>query len=497
MANGVRSQVPSLPRRGTGKTYSQMVNEQIALIQQQRAANFEQRIAQEQKNREFRTEQLQNIYDFDVSGLAGGDAKALGEIQKELSNSLNPGSELSYSDPQQLIADAALIKSAYNEMKRWGQTGATGRRSYQDGILQPDNEDGTVNVGNEESLNLKNEVWDKGAFKEGSIRLVGPPGDRRIVGIPLDIDGKPLEIDGKKDQEINFFEHPLRNRADQFWRMEIGPGDFMDVRSEYASNKAVDQSNVKSVATNRWNNNPRSVQNKYRIDKARRNDLKLSDLYNDDQVTFIEGYTDEDLLAEYINEAVEGVGLRRSPEEEEKVDATARQKNQALAYRALFDSIKPLQETITVAPSMVGGDGFSELRDGVFFLADEIDGELDITPFLPDSLTKTVIKNPEDYQGAPPTILVDTEVSRVPSAITATADGLLVLSGLGNVNDQSIGEVTIDPNTPDGRKAVASLSGLFRDAYGVSFNEFLRSLNMNFEVPETVVSGGDPLNLGL
>jgi hypothetical protein len=62
-----------------------MVNEQIALIQQQRAANFEQRIAQEQKNREFRTEQLQNIYDFDVSGLAVGDAKALGEIQKELS----------------------------------------------------------------------------------------------------------------------------------------------------------------------------------------------------------------------------------------------------------------------------------------------------------------------------------------------------------------------------------------------------------------------------
>ena len=497
MANGPSSQVPSLPQRGGGKTYSQMVNEQLGLIQQQRAANFEQRIAQEQKNREFRTEQLQNIYDFDVSGLAVGDAKALGEIQKELSNSLNPGSELSYSDPQQLIADSALIKSAYNEMKRWGQTGATGRRSYQDGILQPDNEDGTVNVGNEESLKVKNEVWDKGAFKEGSIRLVGPPGDRRIVGIPLDIDGKPLEIDGKKDQEINFFEHPLRNRADQFWRMEIGPGDFMDVRSEYASNRAVDQSNVESVATNRWNNNPRSVQNKYRIDKARRNDLKLSDLYNDDKETFREGYTDEDLIAEYINEAVEGVGLRRSPEEEEKMSATARQKNQALAYRALFDSIKPLQETITVAPSMVGGDGFSELRESISFLANEIDGTIDITPFLPESLTKTVIDNPkyEDGKGAPETILVDTEVYKTPSSIAITADGLLILSGLGNVKSgESIGEVTIDPNTPDGRKAVASLSGLFRDAYGVSFNEFLRSLNMDFEVPETAAGPGFDVN---
>ena len=75
MANGPSSQVPSLPQRGGRKTYSQMVNEQLGLIQRQRAANFEQRIAQEQKNREFRTEQLQNIYDFDVSGLASGDAK--------------------------------------------------------------------------------------------------------------------------------------------------------------------------------------------------------------------------------------------------------------------------------------------------------------------------------------------------------------------------------------------------------------------------------------
>ena len=488
MANGPSSQVPSLPQRGGGKTYSQMVNEQLGLIQRQRAANFEQRIAQEQKNREFRTEQLQNIYDFDVSGLASGDAKLLKDLQTELANSLDPNSENSYSSSRELISDIAFINNVYGEMKRWGQTGAAGRQSYQQSILNPDREDGTVFTGNEELLDKRNATWEQGAF--ASAEILGEAGNRQIIGNVLDQDGNVMQ------EGVDFFQNVWRNQPDQFWRPEIGPGDFMDVRSEYASNRAVDQSNVESVARNRWNNNPRSVQNKYRIDKARRNNLELSDLYNDDQVTFIEGYTDEDLIAEYINEAVEGVGLRRSPEEEEKMSATARQKNQALAYRALFDSIKPLQETITVAPSMVGGDGFSELRDGVFFLAEEIDGELDITPFLPDSLTKKSIKNPRaEEQGQPETILVDTEVSRVPSSITATADGLLVLSGLGNVNDQSIGEVTIDPNTPDGRKAVGSLSGLFRDAYGVSFNEFLRSLNMNFEVPETVVSGGDPLNL--
>ena len=67
-----------------GKSYSDMVNEQIGLIQRQRAANLNQRLAQEEKNREFRTKQYENIYDFDVSGLAGGDVELLGKIQKQL-----------------------------------------------------------------------------------------------------------------------------------------------------------------------------------------------------------------------------------------------------------------------------------------------------------------------------------------------------------------------------------------------------------------------------
>ncbi|MFZ9065625.1 MAG: hypothetical protein ACO22U_18480, partial [bacterium] len=96
-----------------------MMNEQIGLIQQQRAANLGKRLAQEEKNRQFRTEQLQNIYDFDVSGLASGDVQVLADVQRQLATSLDPNSENSYSDSQQLVADIALINNAYNEMKRW------------------------------------------------------------------------------------------------------------------------------------------------------------------------------------------------------------------------------------------------------------------------------------------------------------------------------------------------------------------------------------------
>lgn len=291
-----------------GKSYSDMVNEQIGLIQQQRSANLNQRLAQDEKNRQFRTEQLQNVYDFDVSGLASGDVQALGNIQKELAASLDPNSESSYSNSQELVSDIALINNAYNEMKRWGETGMAGRQSYQNGILQTDRGDGTVNVGNEESLNSKNEIWEKGAFAEDSVRLVGPPGNRQLVGMALDVDGNEIG-------EVGFFEHPSRNQPDQFWRMEIGQGDPMNVGAQYADNTNIDSTNVTQRAGNTWDNNPTGVQNRFRMDKARANGLSIDDIKNeidsDGKSEFIEGYTDEDLRSEYINEAKEGLNLRK------------------------------------------------------------------------------------------------------------------------------------------------------------------------------------------
>ena len=71
-------------------SYSDMVEKQVGLINRQREANLSERLAQEESNREFRTEQLQNVYDFDVSGLASGDVEALGILQEELAASLDP-----------------------------------------------------------------------------------------------------------------------------------------------------------------------------------------------------------------------------------------------------------------------------------------------------------------------------------------------------------------------------------------------------------------------
>jgi|9_EtaG_2_1085328.scaffolds.fasta_scaffold04764_2 hypothetical protein len=299
MANGQLPGRVAATTIGQGKSYSDMMNEQLALIQKQKAANLDKRLAQEEKNRQFRTEQLQNIYDFDVSGLASGDVQVLADMQRQLAASLDPNSENSYSNSQQLVADTALINNAYNEMKRWADTGMSGRQAYQQGVLNPDRGDGTVFVGDEDTLSQKNNLWERGAFAEGSVRLEGPPGNRRLVGMALDVDGNEVG-------EIGFFENSMRNQPDQFWRPEVVEAAYMDVAGTYADNTNVDITNVSQRAANDWDNNPKKIQDRYRRDKARREGLSMDDITNDN-TTFQDGYTDEELRAEYIAEAKSGV----------------------------------------------------------------------------------------------------------------------------------------------------------------------------------------------
>ena len=180
-------------------------------------------------------------------------------------------------------------------------------------------------------------------------------------------------------------------------------------------------------------------------------------------------------------------------EQKKTDDRTAKQKNQATDYQALIESIVPTSEVTGVLPSMSTGDVTQFQEDKITFSPIAMTDKMDLTPFLPESLKNITIDNP-NYNPAvssfdEKTITVPREVSRVPGSISLNKNGQIILSGLGNIDDQSIGDIVIDPTTADGRIAMGKLSGMFRDAYGVSFNEFLRAINAGFEVQETVVSG--------
>jgi len=318
MANGLPTQVPSVPQTGGGKTYSEMVNEQLGLIQRQRAANLEQRLIQEQKNREFKTEQLQNIYDFDVSGLASGDVELLGRLQEELANSLDPDSENSYSSSRELVADIAFINNVYGEMKRWGQTGGAGRQSYQQSILNPDRGDGTVFTGNEDTLSARNAAWEQGAF--ASAQILGEAGNRQIIGNVLDQDGNVMQ------EGVDFFKNVWRNRPDEFWRPEIAQGALLldGVALDYASRSGVDNTNVVDFAGAVFDSDPNIYNRVVRerlieINKRRAVDGLPAITAEDEAELATEGLSEKDIRAEYIARAKEGIGLRPDPKPE-KVD---------------------------------------------------------------------------------------------------------------------------------------------------------------------------------
>ena len=86
MSNGPTTRTVAAIPTG-GKSYSEMLSDQLDLINRQRQFNLRSRLRQEESNRKFRTQQLENIYDFDVSGLAIGHADILGALQSKLSDS--------------------------------------------------------------------------------------------------------------------------------------------------------------------------------------------------------------------------------------------------------------------------------------------------------------------------------------------------------------------------------------------------------------------------
>ena len=282
-------------------SYSDMVEKQVGLINRERAANLQGRLAQEESNREFRTEQLQNIYDFDVSGLAPGDAANMAELQKTLVDRLDPSSENAYSDSQQLIADLALVNNLYSAGKRWGQTGMAGRQGYAQSIVNPDRGDGTTYVSNEDMLQARNSTWEKGA--SSGFRIEGGPGETRLISTYLDQDG---EVMGEGD----YFQNPWYSQPDQFWRAEIGEAPPMNVAGIYADDANIDATNIEARSSNRWDSNPTKVQQAFRNSKAKAEGLSPAELKNEDG-TYIDGYTDEQLKAEYQAEAANGLSLRK------------------------------------------------------------------------------------------------------------------------------------------------------------------------------------------
>ena len=307
---------------GQGKTYSEMLKEQLDLIQQQRERNLTQVIEQDKQNRKFRQEQLQNIYDFDISGLAPTHIQALSTLQKNMANSLNPNSEDSYQNSGQLIADIALLNNIYAVGKGWAsQRDVLGAQyaSFADGTTP--GAPGTQVNASYQGLQSLNEEWTKGGF-EGQITVGGSAGNRTITGIPRQrVEGEFVA----GAEAVDFFQNPFLNNPSSFWAPEILPAPNIHDQTAYEamSEELVDESNYKAFAERLFlvSFDPEELET-YRkqfyetLYPNKKNFEKLESIAESKNMTLNEYYNsigidDAALLADYQQAYLEGIQSRK------------------------------------------------------------------------------------------------------------------------------------------------------------------------------------------
>lgn len=254
-------------RIGQGKTYSDMLNEQLAFIQKQRQENLDKKVAQQEKNREFRQQQLQNIYDFDISGMSPAHIKAISDMQKLMASSLDPNSEDRYTSSSQLVADLAQLNNVFGVAEAAKSAYISGLPPYAELVASGGVTTGSGGqmVGTLEDLDAKRALWDTGGFS-GDIVVGGKAGERTITGISMvpGTDGKKGYVPG---QQVDFFENTILIDGN-LWRPELlPPPDRLAQMAENARNipsSELNSNNIDGYVDIKYDNSNKAVINDIR-----------------------------------------------------------------------------------------------------------------------------------------------------------------------------------------------------------------------------------------
>ncbi len=300
-------------RIGESVSYSDKLKEQAQLINKRRQQNLNVEIAQEEKNRQFRDQQLQTFYDFDVSGMSAEHIKAIGKLQANMANSLDPNSEDHYQNTQQLIADISFLNNAYNVASRHRdqrQSGTQQMVGLMTGEVEANPGEEFVNEGID-GLNNANALWDQGGFS-GEINVGGSAGNRSMSGVPLvpNPDGGWMEGQG----EVSFFENSLTNDSSPLYRPTIiASAPTLNKMAESAmSDEVLNGTNTEEVANLRWST--MSDSKKQRIAKEEYDRLKTEDTEPFETMTPEQkkaiGIDDESLRNTYRDKLQEGIDAR-------------------------------------------------------------------------------------------------------------------------------------------------------------------------------------------
>lgn len=183
MSNGYMYVAP----RQEGKSFSDMVDEQKAIIQAQQRENIANQVASQRQRAAFQYQQLEKIYGFDVNGWSQDLIDAFKTRQDDISNKLKTGE---YDDVTTLIQDVGELTSLHG----MGSSDAAMNKQGEDDYLGWETgskewtQEGTEFVGDATDRQNRNSHTRGGGRLQGS-RVVGG----RVVGMYVDVNGRTME----------------------------------------------------------------------------------------------------------------------------------------------------------------------------------------------------------------------------------------------------------------------------------------------------------------
>jgi len=227
------------------------------MVQQQRAANLEKRLAQDEKNREFRRQQQQNIYDFDVSGLPQAYIEKIGELQNQMASWLDPKAGVHYESSQQLTRDIAKLNNLYMSGKRLAAGGQAAMKNYEDRMTGKVKTPGVASAATEDTYKNRQDAYNKGGFE--SMEIVGGPGEFNIMGIPLSEGANGMWGVSEGAEQVDILSAQIDPDA-LFRQEEIR--DFINVEQKYVDASSAEM--AEKQAESDFNSNPASIQAEFR-----------------------------------------------------------------------------------------------------------------------------------------------------------------------------------------------------------------------------------------
>ena len=227
MANGYTP--GSFTPRAGGKSYTEMLGEQVQSIKADRQQRLDRAFNRNQAERQLKSQRMSTVLNIDTTGMAPDYAQSLSDFKSSIIESLDSSSDTYYGDGEagdaKFMVELANLVQAKNASDGHYQIGSNGAEGYTNSFGKVDAATGRPYVGNKEDLDARSQMWDSGLFE--NMGVTGEVGNRQITGIPLNPitinpDTKAYESVRIGENAIPIASHELLLDATPFWTAPTG-----------------------------------------------------------------------------------------------------------------------------------------------------------------------------------------------------------------------------------------------------------------------------------